>query len=60
MSEYRLDDWGLIPYRAKEFSSSLFVQTSTDAHPASCPMGTRGPFLRVKRRWGVTLTLTHI
>jgi hypothetical protein len=30
--------------RRKDFSSSLCVQTSSEAHPASCPMGTRGPF----------------
>jgi hypothetical protein len=29
---------------AKDFSSSLCVQTSSDTHPASCIMGARGPF----------------
>jgi len=29
---------------AKDFSSSLCVQTGSGAHPASCTMGTRGPF----------------
>jgi hypothetical protein len=32
------------PARAKNFSSSLCVQTGSEAHPASCTMGTRGPF----------------
>jgi hypothetical protein len=30
---------------AKDFSSNLCVQTNSQAHPVSCPMGTRGPFL---------------
>jgi hypothetical protein len=29
---------------AKDFSSSLCVQTGSGAHPASCTMGTGGPF----------------
>jgi hypothetical protein len=29
---------------AKDFSSSLFVQTGSGAHPASCTMGTGCPF----------------
>jgi hypothetical protein len=33
---------------AEDFSSSLYVQTSSGAHPASCPMGTGGPFSRDK------------
>jgi hypothetical protein len=40
VSDYRLDDRGSIPGRGKGFSSSLFVQTSSEAHPASYPMGT--------------------
>jgi hypothetical protein len=43
---------------AKDFSSSLCVQTESRAHPASCPVGTGGPFPGVKRGRGVTLT-TH-
>jgi hypothetical protein len=35
-----------------------FVQTSSGAHPASCKMGTGGPFPRAKRGRGVPLT-TH-
>jgi hypothetical protein len=29
---------------ARDFSSNLCVQTGSGAHPASCPMGTGGPF----------------
>jgi hypothetical protein len=32
------------PPKANGFSSSLFVQTGSAANPASCPMGTGGPF----------------
>jgi hypothetical protein len=43
---------------AKDFSSSLCVQTSSEVHPASYPMGKGGLFLGVKCSQGVTLT-TH-
>jgi hypothetical protein len=36
-------DWRIAfrsPAGAKDFSSSLCVQTGSGAHPASCPMGT--------------------
>jgi hypothetical protein len=46
------------PEEVKDFSSSLCVQTSFDAHPASYPMCTGGPFPGSKARRGVTLT-TH-
>jgi hypothetical protein len=46
------------PAEAKDFSSSLCVQTSSEAYPASYPMGTGGPFPGIKRGVGVTLT-TH-
>jgi hypothetical protein len=59
VSDYRLDDWGSIPGRSKEFSFSLCVQTSYEAHPASYPTGTGGPSPEVKRGWGVTLTTHH-
>jgi hypothetical protein len=36
------------PAKANDFSSSLCVQTSSEAHPASYPMGTGGPFPGVK------------
>jgi hypothetical protein len=37
---------------AKYFSSSLCVQTSSGAYPASCTMGTEGPFPGAKSRPG--------
>jgi hypothetical protein len=49
--DYGLDDLAIgvrFPAGAKDFSSSLFVQTSSGAHPASYPMGTGGPFPGVK------------
>jgi hypothetical protein len=54
-------DWTIgvrSPAEAKDFSSNLCVQTGSEAHPASCPMGTGGPFPGAKRGRGVTLT-TH-
>jgi len=44
--------------KREEFSSSLCVQTGSGVHPASCTMGTGGPFPGLKRGRGVTLT-TH-
>jgi hypothetical protein len=61
MSVYGLDDRAIgirSPAGAKEFSSSLCVQTGSGARPASCTMGTGGPFPGAKRGRGVTLT-TH-
>jgi hypothetical protein len=47
VSDYGLDD-RVIGVRssvgAKDFSSILCVQTGSGAHPASCTMGTGGPF----------------
>jgi hypothetical protein len=46
-SDYGLDDRAIgvrSPAEAKDFSSSLCVQTGSGAHLASCPMGTGGPF----------------
>jgi hypothetical protein len=40
------------PAGAKDFSSSLCVQTSSGAHPASCTMGSVGPFPGGKARPG--------
>jgi hypothetical protein len=40
-------DWTIgvrSPAEVKESSSSLCVQTSSEAHPVSCTMGTGGPF----------------
>jgi hypothetical protein len=48
VSDYRLDDRvpGVrSPAEAKDFSSNLCVQTSSEAHSASCPVGTGGPSL---------------
>jgi hypothetical protein len=61
VSDYELDDRAIgvrSPAGAEDFSSNLCVQTSSGAHPASCTMGTGGPFPRAKRGRGVTLT-TH-
>jgi hypothetical protein len=47
VSDYRLCDRAIglrSPTEAKGFTSSLFVQTSDEAHPAFCPVGTGGPF----------------
>jgi hypothetical protein len=46
VSDYGLDDRAIgvrSPAEAKDFSSSLCVQTGSAAHPASCTMGTGGP-----------------
>jgi hypothetical protein len=53
MSDYGLEDRVIgvqSPTEAKDFSSSLCVQTGSGAHPASCPIGTGGPFPRSKER----------
>jgi hypothetical protein len=52
MSDYRLGSWGSFCSRVKDSSSSLCVQTSSEAHPATCIMGTGGPFPRGKVRSG--------
>jgi hypothetical protein len=47
VSDYGLDDREIgvrFPAGAKDFSCSLCVQTGSGAHPASCTMGTVGPF----------------
>jgi hypothetical protein len=49
--DYGLDDRSIevpSPAEAKDFSSSLCVQTGSGAHPASCPVGTGGPFSGAK------------
>jgi hypothetical protein len=45
------------PTEAEDFSSILCVQTGSGAHPASCPMGTRGSFHGVKCGQGMMLTI---
>jgi hypothetical protein len=61
VSDYGLVDRAIgvrFPAKAEDFSSSLCVQTGSGAHPASCTMGTGGPFPGEKRGRGVMLT-TH-
>jgi hypothetical protein len=55
VSDYRLDDRAIgvrSPAGTKDFSCNLCVQTSSGAHPASCPVGTEGPFRGGKARPG--------
>jgi hypothetical protein len=55
MSGYGLDDWAIevrSPAEAKDFSSSLCVQTGSGAHLDSCPIGTAGHFPATKARPG--------
>jgi hypothetical protein len=55
VSGYELDDRAIevrSPAGAKDFSYSLCVQTGSGAHPASCAMGTGGPFPGAKARPG--------
>jgi hypothetical protein len=55
VSDYGLDDRAIgvrSPVGAKYFSSIPCVQTGSGAHPASCPMGTGGPFPGGKARPG--------
>jgi hypothetical protein len=55
VSDYGLDDRAIevrSPTGEEDFSSSLCVQTGSGAHPASCPMGTGGPFPGSKARPG--------
>jgi hypothetical protein len=55
VSDYGLDDRAIevrSPARKKDFSSILCVQTGSEAHPASCTMGTGGPFPEGKARPG--------
>jgi hypothetical protein len=40
------------PAEGGDFSSSLCVQTGSGAHPASCSMGTGGPFPGAEARPG--------
>jgi hypothetical protein len=55
VSDYGLDDQAIgvrSPAGAKDFSSNLCVQTDSGAHPASCTVGTGGPFPGGKARPG--------
>jgi hypothetical protein len=49
---YVYGDRGSIPGRGKDFSSNLCGQTGSGVHPASCTMGTGGPFPGGKARPG--------
>jgi hypothetical protein len=63
VSDYGLDDRAIgvrSPAGAKEFSFILCVQTGPEAHPASCPMGTGGPFPVGKARPGRDTVHTHL
>jgi hypothetical protein len=47
VSDYGLDNRAIevrFPAESKDFSSILCVQTGSEAHPASCTVGTGGPF----------------
>jgi hypothetical protein len=53
VSDYGLDDRAIgvrSPAGAKDFSSIIYDQTGSGAHPASCPVGTGGPFPGGKAR----------
>jgi hypothetical protein len=53
VSDYVQDDRAIevrLPAEAKDFSSSLCVQTGSGAHPASCTVDTGGPFPGGKAR----------
>jgi hypothetical protein len=55
MSDYGLDDRAIgvrFPAGAKDISSNLCVQSGSGAHPASCTVGTGGPFPGGKARLG--------
>jgi hypothetical protein len=55
VSAYGLEDRAIevrSPAGAKDFSSSLCVQTGSEDHPVSSPMGTGGPFPGRKARPG--------
>jgi hypothetical protein len=55
VSDYGLEDRAIgvpSPAGAEDFSYRLCVQTGSGAHPASCTMGTGGPFPGGKARPG--------
>jgi hypothetical protein len=55
VSDYGLDDRAIgvrSPAGAEDFSCSLRVQTGSGAYPASCTIGTGGPFPGGKARLG--------
>jgi hypothetical protein len=58
VSDYRLDNRGLIPGKAKDFFSSLCVHIISEVHPDWYQLGTRVLSPDVKCGRGVKLT-TH-
>jgi hypothetical protein len=58
VSGYWLDDRVVSSVEVTYFSSNFCVHTSSEGHPASCPMGTGVLSPSVKRELNVTLT-TH-
>jgi hypothetical protein len=52
VSDYGLDDWGSIPDRGRGFFLYPVCPDRLWAHPASCPVGTKGPFRGGKARPG--------
>jgi hypothetical protein len=52
VSAYGLADQAIEVRSPAEASSNLCVQTGSGVHPASCTMGTGGPFPRDKARPG--------
>jgi hypothetical protein len=63
VSGYGLDDWAIevpSPAEAKDFLSSLCVQTGSGAHPASCIMGTLGLFYGAKARTRLSVDHSHL
>jgi hypothetical protein len=62
VSDYGLDDRAIgvqFPAEAKDFSSSLCVQTGSGANPDSCTMGTGGAFPGGKARPGRDADHSH-
>jgi hypothetical protein len=62
VSDYGLDDRAIgvrSPAEAEDFSSIFCVQTGSGAHPASCTMGTGGPFPGGKARLGRDADHSH-
>jgi hypothetical protein len=63
VSDYGLDDRAIVVRsltEAKDFLSSLCVQTGSEAYPASYPVGTRGPFWGTAPPWHDSDNFTSI
>jgi hypothetical protein len=52
VSDCRVDDRAFISGRGKGYFLNLSVQTGSEAHPASCPVGAGGPLSGGKARPG--------